>query len=139
MRKGIPHEADRVLHSICMEKSHEVALQGIPGSASTQLDIRKIADRVIDYALDSGTSPGVIEVVFADQPWKGLTELYLQCPLTVTFRNFIPEKDIDQNTLLIKHVLVVTNWSNNIKLFKATIESEPVHLMLYSAVKKANI
>ena len=140
MIKGIPHEADRALHNVCIEKSNDIMLRQTEGSASTQMEIRRIADRVLEYALDQSTAFGMIEVVFPDQPWKGLNELYAQCPTSVTFRNFIPEKDdVDQNTLLVKHLIVVDNWSNAIKIFKATIENEHVHLMLYSAIKKPKI
>lgn len=140
MIKGIEHIADRALHNLCLEKSQEIALMAIEGSASTQLEIRRIADRVLDYALDPGTSFGIIEVVFPNKSYKDLVELYSMCPVTVTFKNFIPEKDdVDQDTLLVKHVLVVQNWSNAIKVFKATIENERQHLMLYTAVKKPKI
>lgn len=139
MKKGIEHIADRALHNLCLEKSQEVALMGIEGSASTQLEIRRIADRVLEYALDPGTSFGIIEVAFPDKPYNGLDELYAMCPVGVIFKNFIPEKDVDQNTLLVKHLLVVQNWSNAIKVFKATIENERQHLMLYTAVKKPRI
>lgn len=140
MIKKIPHIANRALINLCLEQSNDKRLQKVEGSASRQMEIRAIANRVIEYALHPGTSYGVIEVVFAEQPWGGLNELYLQCPTLVTFKNFAPEKDdIDQNTLLVKHVIVVSNWSNNLKIFNATIENEPVHLMLYTAVTKPKI
>ena len=140
MKKGIPHDADRALHNLCVEKSNDIMLRKTEGSASTQMEIRRIADRVLDYALDLSTAYGVIEVIFPEEPWKGLKEMYAQCPTAVTFRNFIPEEDeIDQNTVLVKHLIVVSNWSNAFKVFKATIENERIHLMLYSAVKKPKI
>lgn len=135
MKKGIPHVADRMLHNICNEKADEIAIQQLPGTASMQMEIRKLANHIIDYALEPATSYGAIEVIFAEKPWKGLNELYLQCPTSVTFSNFIPEKnDVDRDTLLVKHVIVVTKWSNALKIFKATIENDRIHLMLYTAV-----
>jgi len=140
MRKGVPHDADRALHNICVEKSNDIMLRKTEGSASTQMEIRRIADRVLEYALDKATAFGTIEVIFPEKPWKGLNDMYAQCPTSVTFKNFIPEQDeIDQNTMLVKHLIVVTNWSNAIKIFKATIENERIHLMLYSAIKKPKI
>jgi hypothetical protein len=140
MIKGVSRTADRALHNMFLERSHEIALQQIEGTASTQMEIRRIADRILDYATDPGTSPGMIEVVFADQPWKKLKDLLVQCPDKVTFKNFIPEKDdIDQHSLLVSHMIVVTNWSNDLKVFKATIENESILLMLYSPVKKPKI
>jgi len=140
MKKGIPHEAVRTITILCLEKSQEVALMKQEGTASMQAEIRRIATRIFDYADEPSTAFGVIEVVFADKPWKGLEELYLQCPTTVTFRNFIPEKDdVDRNTILVKHLIVVSSWSNAIKVFKATIENERQHLMLYTAVKRPKI
>ena len=140
MRKAIPLDAERLLNTICLEKSQEIALQKIKGTASTQAEIRRIATRILDYADDLSTSFGVIEVVFADRTWKGLEELYLQCPLLIRFKNFIPEEeDVDHNTLLVKHLIVVSNWSNALKIFKATIENARIHLMLYTEVEKPNI
>ena len=140
MIKGIEHIADRTLHNICIEKSNDIMLRKTPGSASTQMEIRRIADRILEYARDPSTAFGIIEVVFPEEPWKKLKDLYTQCPVGVTFKNFIPEQDeIDQNTVLVKHLIVVTNWSNAFKVFKATIENERIHLMLYSAVKKPKI
>ena len=140
MKKGVPHYADRALHNICLEQSHELARQQIEGTASKQLEIRNIANRILDFATDHGTSFGMFEVVFAEQPWKKLKDLLIQCPTKVTFRNFIPEEDdIDQHSLLVSHMLVVTNWSNDIKVFKATIENAAMQLMLYSPMKKPKI
>ncbi len=139
MIKAVNHIADRTLHKLFLEKSHELASQQIEGTASKQADIRRIADRILDFALDPGTAFGMIEVVFAEKPWKKLKDLILQLPTKVTFRNFVSEEDFDQHSLLVSHMLVVTNWSNDIKVFKATIENEHVHLMLYSAVKKPKI
>jgi len=132
MKKGIPFEANRTLHALCKEKSLELRIEG---SASRQMEIRQIPSLIEEYALAPGTAIGVVEVVFPDKPFKGLTELYLQCPLTISFRNFIPEiGDIDEDTLLVKHVIVVVNWSINFKLFKATIDNERMHLMLFNPV-----
>jgi hypothetical protein len=140
MKKGVPYYADRALHNICHEQSNERSLQQVEGTASKQLEIRNIANRILDFATDHGTSFGMIEVVFAERPWKRLKDLLIQCPTKVTFRNFIPEEDdIDQHSLLVSHMLVVTNWSNDIKVFKATIENENIHLMLYSPMKKPKI
>ena len=140
MIQEIPFEAYRALYNLCEEKANEIAMSGIEGTASTQMAVRRIASRVTDYALDPGTSFGVIEVAFSNKPWKGLNELYLEFPTIVRFRNFTPEKDdIDQNTLLVQHLIVVIGWSNAIKVFKATIENENIHLMLYSAVKSPKI
>jgi hypothetical protein len=135
MKKGVPTQAERALRHYCFDKSQDIAQQQTPGTASIQSEIREIAERVIDYALDPGTSPGVIEVAFPEKHWNDLSEMYLQCPTTFAFRNFIPENDIDQNSLLVKHLIVVTNWSNSLKVFKATIEHDMMHLMLYSAPK----
>ena len=141
MIKGIPHDANRLLRAHCLGKSHDLRAQGLKGIASQQQEIRRIADRIVDYALHPGTSPGWIEVLFPDKPWKGMKELYLQCPTKVAFRNFESEKkdDIDQHTLLVQHLIVVTNWSSNIKLFKATIDNERLHLMIYTEVTTSKI
>lgn len=132
MIKAISTEVEQMLHGLCKAKSIHIGMQGIEGSASKQLEIRAIADRIIDYALDPKTAPGIIEVAFVKKQIKSIEDVYKQSPVTVTFPNFISQDKVNKNTLLVKHLLVIVNWSTSIKIFKATIENEYVHLVLYS-------
>lgn len=132
--KGISKRATSLIRRQFTALAMSVSESNNIGIASKQLAIKRTAEKILDYAIDPKTAKGIIEVIFAESKFKTIDDVYRQTPLIISFRNFV-DGNVESNTLLVKHVLVVNTDLETLSLFKATITNDPMLLLLYSKSK----